>query len=78
MQGAVKQQLDHREQDFRASLRNARVPYQDVQVDYPANRVRVLFRDADSLRQGQGGDPRGQPQPESDRHHGRTARRPRA
>ncbi len=50
--GAVKQQLDHREQDFRASLRTARVPYQDVQVDYPANEVRVLFRDADSLARG--------------------------
>jgi len=50
--GAVKQQLDHREQDFRASLRTARVPYQDVQVDYPANRVRVLFRDADSESKG--------------------------
>ncbi len=50
--GAVKQQLDHREQDFRASLRNARVPYQDVQVDYPADEVRVLFRDADSLAKG--------------------------
>ena len=32
--GAVKQLLDHREQDFRASLRNAHVPYQDVLVDY--------------------------------------------
>ena len=52
VQGAVKQQLDHREQDFRASLRNAHVPYQDVQVDYPANRVRVLFRDADSFAKG--------------------------
>jgi preprotein translocase subunit SecD len=52
VQGAVKQQLDHYEQDFRASLRNARVPYQDVQVDYPANRVRVLFRDADSFAKG--------------------------
>ncbi len=52
VQGAVRQQLDHREQDFRASLRNARVPYQDVQVDYPADRVRVLFRDADSLTRG--------------------------
>ncbi len=52
VQGAVRQQLDHREQDFRASLRNARVPYQDVQVDYPADRVRVLFRDADSLAKG--------------------------
>src|SRR5271169_6538883 len=52
VQGAVKQQLDHREQDFRASLRNARVPYQDVQVDYPTDRVRVMFRDADSLAKG--------------------------
>jgi preprotein translocase subunit SecD len=52
VQGAVKQQLDHREQDFRASLRNARVPYQDVTVDYPLNRVRVLFRDADGLAKG--------------------------
>ena len=51
--GAVKQLLDHREQDFRASLRNAHVPYQDVLVDYPGNRVRVLFRDADSLAEGQ-------------------------
>jgi len=52
VQGAVKQQLDHYEQDFRASLRNARVPYQDVQVDYPTQRVRVLFRDADSFAKG--------------------------
>jgi len=50
--GAVKQLLDHHEQDFRASLRNARIPYQDVQVDYPDNRVRVLFRDADSFKKG--------------------------
>ena len=50
--GAVKQQLDHYEQDFRASLRNARIPYQDVQVDYPAQRVRVLFRDDDSFAKG--------------------------
>jgi preprotein translocase subunit SecD len=50
--GAVKQLLDHHEQDFRASLRNARVPYQDVLVDYPTNRVRVLFRDADSFARG--------------------------
>ena len=50
--GAVKQLLDHREQDFRASLRNAHVPYQDVVVDYPADRVRVLFRDSDSLSKG--------------------------
>jgi preprotein translocase subunit SecD len=52
VQGAVKQQLDHYEQDFRASLRNARVPYQDVVVDYPTDRVRVLFRDADSFTKG--------------------------
>src|SRR5271169_4553077 len=52
VQGAVKQLLDHREQDFRASLRNAHVPYQDVQVNYPENRVRVLFRDADSESKG--------------------------
>jgi preprotein translocase subunit SecD len=50
--GAVKQLLDHREQDFRASLRNAHVPYQDVVVDYAGNRVRVLFRDSDSLTKG--------------------------
>jgi preprotein translocase subunit SecD len=50
--GAVKQQLDHREQDFRASLRNARVAYQDVQVDYPTDRVRVLFRDANAFAKG--------------------------
>lgn len=50
--GAVKQLLDHREQDFRASLRNAHVPYQDVVVDYPDNSVRVLFRDPDSLAKG--------------------------
>ena len=52
VQGAVRQQLDHYEQDFRASLRAARVPYQDVQVDYPANRVRVLFRDAATFAKG--------------------------
>jgi preprotein translocase subunit SecD len=52
VQGAVRQQLDHHEQDFRASLRNARIPYQDVQVDYAANRVRVLFRDAESAAKG--------------------------
>jgi preprotein translocase subunit SecD len=55
VQGAVKQQLDHYEQDFRASLRNARIPYQDVQVDYPTQRVRVLFRDADSFAKGKAG-----------------------
>jgi preprotein translocase subunit SecD len=52
VQGAVKQLLDRYEQDFRASLRNARVAYQDVQVDYPTYRVRVLFRDADSFTKG--------------------------
>jgi preprotein translocase subunit SecD len=52
VQGAVKQQLDHHEQDFRASLRTARIPYQDVQVDYPTQRVRVLFRDTDSFAKG--------------------------
>jgi preprotein translocase subunit SecD len=52
VQGAVKQLLDRHEQDFRASLRNARVAYQDVVVDYPENRIRVLFRDADSFAKG--------------------------
>jgi len=52
VQGAVKQEIDRHEQDFRASLRNARVPYQDVQVDYAQDRVRVLFRDADSFDKG--------------------------
>jgi preprotein translocase subunit SecD len=52
VQGAVKQLLDRHEQDFRSSLRNAKVAYQDVAVDYPANRVRVLFRDADSFTKG--------------------------
>jgi preprotein translocase subunit SecD len=50
--GAVRQLLDHYEQDFRASLRNAHVTYQDVQVDYAQNRVRVLFRDADAFAKG--------------------------
>ncbi len=52
VRGAVKQQLDRREQEFRAALRGARVPYQDVQVDYPQDRVRVLFRDQDSFARG--------------------------
>jgi preprotein translocase subunit SecD len=52
VQGAVKQLLDRHEQDFRASLRNTHVPYQDVAVDYPSYRVRVMFRDADSLAKG--------------------------
>jgi preprotein translocase subunit SecD len=50
--GAVRQLLDRYEQDFRASLRNARVPYQDVLVDYPGYRVQVLFRDADGFAKG--------------------------
>lgn len=52
IQGAVKQLLDREEQDFRASLRNARVTYQDVVVSYPDNRVRILFRDADNFAKG--------------------------
>src|ERR1700744_1962929 len=52
VQGAVKQLLDRHEQDFRAALRNARVAYQDVNVDYGANRVRVMFRDADTFAKG--------------------------
>jgi preprotein translocase subunit SecD len=52
VEAAIKQLLDHHEQDFRASLRAARVVYQDVVVDYPANRVRVLFRDADGFAKG--------------------------
>ncbi len=52
IQGAVKQLLDRHEQDFRAALRNAKVAYQDVVVDYPDNKVRVLFRDADSFAKG--------------------------
>jgi preprotein translocase subunit SecD len=52
IKGAVKQLLDRDEQDFRASLRSARVTYQDVVVDYAANRVRVLFRDADAFEKG--------------------------
>lgn len=52
IQGAVKQMLDHREQDFRASLRSARVAYQDVLVDYGVNRVRVVFRDDDGRTKG--------------------------
>ena len=52
IKGAVKQLLDRDEQDFRASLRNARVTYQDVVVDYAANRVRVLFRDEDAFAKG--------------------------
>src|ERR1700683_2500754 len=52
VQGAVKQLLDRHEQDFRSALRTAKVAYQDVVVDYPGNRVRVLFRDADSFSKG--------------------------
>jgi len=52
VQSAVKQQLDRYEQDFRASLRTGQVPYQDVLVDYPEHRVRVLFRDADAAARG--------------------------
>jgi preprotein translocase subunit SecD len=52
VQGAVKQLLDRHEQDFRASLRSARVPYQDVTVDYPGNRVRIMFNDADGFAKG--------------------------
>ncbi len=52
VRGAVKQLLDRREQDFRASLRTARAAYQDVVVDYPQSHVRVLFRDAESLAKG--------------------------
>src|ERR1700678_2337124 len=52
VQGAVKQLLDRHEQDFRASLRSARVPYQDVLVDYPTDRVRVVFSDADAFAKG--------------------------
>jgi preprotein translocase subunit SecD len=52
VQGAVKQLLDRHEQDFRASLRAARVQYQDVLVDYPGYRVRVLFRDTQALAKG--------------------------
>ena len=52
VQGAVKQLLDRHEQDFRASLRSAKVPYQDVAVDYPGDRVRVMFNDADGFAKG--------------------------
>jgi preprotein translocase subunit SecD len=52
IQGAVRQLLDRREQDFRSSLRNARAAYQDVVVDYPQAKVRVLFRDAEALAKG--------------------------
>lgn len=52
VKGAVKQQLERYEQDFRASLRTARIGYQDVLVDYAGNRVRAVFRDADSFAKG--------------------------
>jgi preprotein translocase subunit SecD len=52
VQGSVRQLLDRHEQDFRATLRTARVAYQDVKVDYAANRIRVIFRDADSFAKG--------------------------
>jgi preprotein translocase subunit SecD len=52
VQAAVKQELDRYDQDFRASLRNAHVPYDDVRVDYPDNRVVVTFRDAASYAKG--------------------------
>jgi preprotein translocase subunit SecD len=52
VQGAVKQLLDRHEQDFRSSLRNAKVAYQDVVADYAQNRVRVMFHDADSFAKG--------------------------
>ncbi len=52
VKAAVKQELDLYEQDFRASLRTAHVPYEDVRVDYPDNRVVILFRDADSFAKG--------------------------
>ncbi|MDP9007876.1 MAG: protein translocase subunit SecD [Pseudomonadota bacterium] len=52
IQGAVKQLLDRREQDFRSSLRNARIAYQDVVADYPQAKVRVLFRDAEAFAKG--------------------------
>jgi preprotein translocase subunit SecD len=52
-------------------LRNARVPYQDVLVDYPSARVQVLFRDADSFAKGKAAITRRQPQPDLDRHDGR-------
>ncbi len=52
VQGSVRQLLDRHEQDFRASLRSAHVAYQDVKVDYGANRIRVIFRDADTFNKG--------------------------
>jgi len=52
VQASVRQLLDRHEQDFRATLRTAHIAYQDVKVDYAANRVRVIFRDADSFSKG--------------------------
>jgi preprotein translocase subunit SecD len=52
VQGSVRQLLDRHEQDFRATLRTARVAYQDVKVDYASNRIRAIFRDADSFAKG--------------------------
>ncbi|MEA3173567.1 MAG: preprotein translocase subunit SecD, partial [Gammaproteobacteria bacterium] len=52
VQGSVRQLLDRHEQDFRATLRSARVAYLDVKVDYAANRIRVIFRDADTFAKG--------------------------
>ncbi|HUY84453.1 MAG TPA: protein translocase subunit SecD [Steroidobacteraceae bacterium] len=52
IQAAVKQELERYDQDFRASLRNAHVPYLDVRADYPDNRVVVSFRDAASFAKG--------------------------
>jgi len=52
VQGSVRQLLDRHEQDFRATLRTARVAYQDVKVDYTSNRIRAIFRDADSFAKG--------------------------
>jgi preprotein translocase subunit SecD len=52
VQGSVRQLLDRHEQDFRATLRTARVAYQDVKVDYASNRVRVIFRDPDTFAKG--------------------------
>jgi preprotein translocase subunit SecD len=52
VQGSVRQLLDRHEQDFRATLRTARVAYQDVKVDYTSNRIRAIFRDADTFAKG--------------------------
>jgi preprotein translocase subunit SecD len=52
VQDAVKKLLERYDQEFRGSLRNERVTYQDVKVDYAANQVSVLFRDAASFAAG--------------------------